>query len=268
MRSCLFVLAVLVCTFGFATVASAQSTFVYTADTLGSSISIYKMNTTTGALTASGGSPFQNDQPDYLASTAGGKFLVVSGGQCPGCGLQTFAINPTTGALTLSHAYEQIGAVSFQATQIVSDATGNTIYAQGPIQNGTFTTALDALQVNADGSLTQVGTPFLLPRDSTPAARRRLLSIQKGAGSLHWWLTATINSSLFPLRAMLMDRWATWATQPAFSIRSATAIRCCRTLPLIRKAKTFSFHAIRWEPRLLKEFRCMESTRQPAYPSG
>ncbi len=160
MRSCLFVLAVLVCTFGFATVASAQSTFVYTADTLGSSISIYKMNTTTGALTASGGSPFQNDQPDYLASTAGGKFLVVSGGQCPGCGLQTFAINPTTGALTLSHAYEQIGAVSFQATQIVSDATGNTIYAQGPIQNGTFTTALDALHVNADGSLTQVGTPF------------------------------------------------------------------------------------------------------------
>ena len=160
MRSRLFVVAVLVCSFGFATAASAQSTFVYTANTLGSSISIYKMNTTTGVLTASGGSPFQNDQPAYMASTAGGKFLVVSGGQCPGCGLQTFAINPSTGALTLSHAYESIGAVSFQSTQIVSDAGGTTIYAQGPIQNGTFTTALDALHVNADGSLTQVGTPF------------------------------------------------------------------------------------------------------------
>jgi hypothetical protein len=73
MRSRLFVLAVLVCAFGLAAVASAQSTFVYTANTLGGSISIYKMNTTTGALTATGGSPFQNDQPDYMASTAGGK---------------------------------------------------------------------------------------------------------------------------------------------------------------------------------------------------
>lgn len=70
------------------------------------------------------------------------EILVVSGGQCPGCGLQTFAIDPSTGALTFSHSYDHIGAVSFQATQIASDAGAATIYAQGPIQNGTFTTAL------------------------------------------------------------------------------------------------------------------------------
>ncbi|HZU30884.1 MAG TPA: beta-propeller fold lactonase family protein, partial [Candidatus Angelobacter sp.] len=158
---CHFVFAAMALVFGLGTAASAQTTFAYTANTLGGSISIYKLNTTTGALTQTGGSPFQNDAPAYLASSAGGKFLVVSGGECPGCGLQTFAINPTTGALTFSHSYEQLGAVTFLVGQIVNDAAGNTIYAQGTIQgSGTFAGAIDALHVNADGSLTQVGTPF------------------------------------------------------------------------------------------------------------
>jgi hypothetical protein len=190
MRSRLFVLAVLVCAFGLGTIASAQSTFVYTANTLGGSISIYKLNTTTGALTPTGGSPFVNDQPDYMASTASGKFLVVSGGQCPGCGLQTFAINPTSGALTFSHSYEQIGSVNFQATQIVSDAAGTTIYAQGPIQNGTFTTALDALHVNADGSLTQVGTPFSFSSGFNTSGQAPLVVDPKGR-----WVFALVADS-------------------------------------------------------------------------
>ncbi|HEY5029814.1 MAG TPA: hypothetical protein VIK39_15510 [Candidatus Angelobacter sp.] len=54
MRSRLFVLSVLVCAFGLVTVVSAQSTFVYAANTLGGSISIYKLNTTSGALTPTG----------------------------------------------------------------------------------------------------------------------------------------------------------------------------------------------------------------------
>ncbi|HET9364338.1 MAG TPA: beta-propeller fold lactonase family protein, partial [Candidatus Angelobacter sp.] len=141
--------------------ASAQTTYAYTANTLGSSISIYKLNTTTGALTQTGGSPFQNDSPAYLAASASGKFLVVSGGQCPACGLQTFAITPTSGALTFSHSYDQIGSVLFLVGQIASDATGNTIYAQGSIQSGGVVDgAIDALHVNTDGSLIQVGTPF------------------------------------------------------------------------------------------------------------
>src|SRR5262249_48266781 len=84
------------------TAASAQTTFAYTANTLNRPISIYKLNTLTGALTQTGGSPFASDTPAYLAAARGNKFLVVSGGQCPGCGVQTFAINPSTGALTLS----------------------------------------------------------------------------------------------------------------------------------------------------------------------
>ncbi|HZS27571.1 MAG TPA: beta-propeller fold lactonase family protein [Candidatus Angelobacter sp.] len=161
MRSPHFVLAAIAIICSFSLAASAQTTYAYTANTLGSSISIYKLNTTTGALTQTGGSPFQNDSPAYLAASASGKFLVVSGGECPGCGLQTFAINPTTGGLTLSNAYEQIGSVLFLSGQIASDAAGNTIYAQGSIQsNGTADGAIDALHVNTDGSLTQVGTPF------------------------------------------------------------------------------------------------------------
>jgi 6-phosphogluconolactonase (cycloisomerase 2 family) len=163
MRSRLFVLSVLVCAFGLVTVASAQSTFVYAANTLGGSISIYKLNTTSGALTPTGGSPFQNDQPGYLASTAGGKFLIASVGGCPACGLETFAITPTTGALTFSHSYDQIGSVVFQAGQIANDVPGTTIYAQGSLQTPTFSAVLDALHVNADGSLTQIGTPFSFP---------------------------------------------------------------------------------------------------------
>lgn len=161
MRPPHFVLAAIAIVCSFSMAASAQTTYAYTANALGSSISIYKLNTTTGALTQTGGSPFQNDSPAYLAASAGGKFLVASGGQCPECGLETFAITPTTGALTFSHSYEQIGSVIFLVGQIASDAAGNTIYAQGSIQGGgTADGAVDALHVNADGSLTQVGTPF------------------------------------------------------------------------------------------------------------
>lgn len=161
MRPPHFVLAAIAIVCSFSMAASAQTTYAYTANTLGSSISIYKLNTTTGALTQTGGSPFQNDSPAYLAASAGGKFLVASGGQCPECGLETFAITPTTGALTFSHSYEQIGSVIFLVGQIASDAAGNTIYAQGSIQGGGVADgAIDALHVNADGSLTQVGTPF------------------------------------------------------------------------------------------------------------
>jgi hypothetical protein len=80
MHSRRFILTVLLCLFGLGTVASAQTTFVYTADTLGgvnSGISVYKLNTTTGALSSSG-AQFPDDAPAYLASTASGKFLVVS----------------------------------------------------------------------------------------------------------------------------------------------------------------------------------------------
>jgi hypothetical protein len=166
MHSRRFVPAVMVClfTFAVATAASAQSTFVYTANALtGGSISIYKLNTTTGALTPTGGSPFQNDSPAYLASTAGGKFLVVSSGTCPGCGLEIYSINPTTGALSFANAFEQIGSVIFEVGQLANDPAGTTIYTPGTIQNGTVTGVIDALHVNASGALTQIGTPFSLP---------------------------------------------------------------------------------------------------------
>ena len=161
MRTPHFVLVALAFVCSMSLAASSQTTYAYTANTLDSTISIYKLNTTTGALTQTGGSPSQSDSPAYLAASAGGKFLVTSGGECPECGLQTFAISPTTGALTFSHAYEQIGSVIFLVGQIASDATGNTIYAQGSIQSGGAEGVIDALHVNADGSLTQVGTPFI-----------------------------------------------------------------------------------------------------------
>src|SRR5579871_2633973 len=160
MQSRRFVSSILLCLFIFAaaTAASAQSTFVYTANALaGGSISIYKLNTTTGALTPTGGSPFQDDSPAYLASTASGKFLVVSGGSCPGCGLQIFSIDPTTGALSFANAFEQIGSVLFGVGQLANDLPGTTIYTSGTVQSAGV---IDALHVNPSGALTQIGTPF------------------------------------------------------------------------------------------------------------
>src|ERR1700761_5954552 len=146
MHSRHFILTVLLCFFGLVTVASAQSTFVYTANMFAGqtgTISIYKLNTTNGALTPVG-AQFPEAEPAYLASTANGKFLVVSRGECPTCGIETLAINPTTGALTFTQFYEQIGAVEFVDGQIANDAPGTTIYAQGL---ATATGVLDALHV-------------------------------------------------------------------------------------------------------------------------
>ncbi len=158
-----FFLAALFCLLGLGTLASAQSTFVYTANALaGGGISVYKLNTTTGAL-APVGAQFPADSPAYLASSAGGKFLVASGGECPACGLETFAVNPTTGALTFSHSFDQVGSITPLVGQLASDAAGTTIYVQGTEQSPTFKAVLGAVHVNADGSLTQLGTPFSYP---------------------------------------------------------------------------------------------------------
>jgi 6-phosphogluconolactonase (cycloisomerase 2 family) len=166
MHSRQLALTIFLCFFGLCSVASAQSTFVYTANTLAGqsgAISVYKLNTTTGALSPSG-AQFPDDAPNYLASTASGKFLVVSRVNCPTCGLETLSINPTTGTLTFSHSYEQIGTVLFKGGQIASDAAGRTIYAQGALQStGVIEGVIDALHVNADGSLTQIGTAFAIP---------------------------------------------------------------------------------------------------------
>jgi 6-phosphogluconolactonase (cycloisomerase 2 family) len=161
-----FVLNTILCFFGLGTVAFAQSTFVYTANTLAGqsgTISVYKLNTTTGALVPSG-AQFPDNAPTDLASTTGGKFLVVSRGNCPTCGLETLAINPTTGALTFSHSTQQIGAVQVDGGQIATDATGETVYADAVIVNPpNITGILEALKVNTDGSITQLGTPFAFP---------------------------------------------------------------------------------------------------------
>jgi DNA-binding beta-propeller fold protein YncE len=151
------------------TAAWCQSkTFVYTANALDGSISSYNLNRTTGALTPTGGSPFPTNFPDYLAATLSGRYLVSSGGQGSDCGLTTFSINHTTGALKFAHGYQQIGSVLFQCTQIISDPTGTTLYADGGIQSTvnnsvTSVAVLDALRVNGDGSLTQLGQPFAFP---------------------------------------------------------------------------------------------------------
>lgn len=146
------------------TAAWAQSkTFVYTANTLDSSISIYIFNSKTGDLVPSGGRSFKNDTPVHLASALGGKYLVVSGGTSPAIGVQTFSINPDNGTLKPAHAYGQFGVVALTGNQIATDATGHTLYAEGEFGGGVFTSVLEALHVNSDGSLTQLGTPFEFP---------------------------------------------------------------------------------------------------------
>lgn len=145
--------------------ARAQSkTFVYTANTLDSSISIYTFNSSTGALVPSGGSPFKNDTPGYLASALSGKYLVVSGGTFPGFGLQTFSINHGNGDLKPAHTYGSIGVIAYSGTQIATDATGRTLYAEGEIPGSIHIAVLDPLRVNSDGSLTRLGNFFAFPQ--------------------------------------------------------------------------------------------------------
>jgi 6-phosphogluconolactonase (cycloisomerase 2 family) len=149
------------------TVAAAQSrTFVYTDNNLSGTISIYLLNPTTGAITPTSASPFQNGAPGYLAPARGGKFLVAVEGGGPEGSISTLSINPSNGGLKFVHAYEQIGSVLFQeGLQIATDVSGGTVYAQADetvtqgnevLQEG----VLDALQVDSNGTLTQIGSPF------------------------------------------------------------------------------------------------------------
>lgn len=142
------------------TTSWAQSkTFVYTANTLDNSISIYSFNSNTGALVPSGGSPFKIDTPSDLASALHGKYLVVNGA----AGLQTFSIDPRNGALKLAHVFAPVTVVAVVANQIATDATESTLYVQGEIGGGSFISVLEALHVNSDGSLTQLGPVFEFP---------------------------------------------------------------------------------------------------------
>lgn len=161
-------LSLVLTTLGFA----QSKTFVYTADTLGGSISIYFLNPSTGALIQTGNSPVAFDTPGFLAPALGGRFLVVSGGTCAVCGIATFGINPTNGALEGGKGFSQVGSVIFQGAEVITDPSGATLYAGGSVQpgNGTNTGVLDALRVNSDGSLTQLGSPFAFGQNFNPGA--------------------------------------------------------------------------------------------------
>ena len=182
---------------------SQSQTLVYTANALDNSISAYHFNSTTGALTQISGSPFQANFPDYLASALSGRYLASSGGEGADCGLTTFSINPTTGALKLAKDFQQIGSVFFPCTQIVSDPAGTTLYADGTIQstsNNTVTSSavLDALRVNSDGSLTQLGTPFAFPGGANSSAEDPLATDPKG----RWVFALLLNQSTETLFAI------------------------------------------------------------------
>jgi 6-phosphogluconolactonase (cycloisomerase 2 family) len=210
---------------------SQSKTFVYTANALDDSISIYSFNSSTGALVPSGGSPFPANFPNYLTAALGGKYLAVSGGECPSCGLQTFSINTGTGALKFSHAYEQIGSVIFQAAQIASDASGASLYADGSIQANsgntvTCTAVLAALRVNSDGSLTQLGTPFAFPAGTACSAEGPLAVDHQGR-----WVFALVpnqnTETVFTIK-----RHSDGSLGPAISSVNITGQKCNNDIDL------------------------------------
>ena len=171
--SLLATLCLLLC---FSTNVRGQSkTFVYTANAPDGSISAYSFNSSTGSLTPTPGSPFAANFPDYLAAALGGRYLVSSGGEGADCGLQVFSIHAATGALKPGHNYQVIGSVFFECVQVVSDPSGVTLYANGAVQSISSNTVtskpvLDALRVNSDGSLTQLGNPFTFPGETNSSS--------------------------------------------------------------------------------------------------
>ena len=78
---------------------SAAPQFVYAAGEGSSNISAFQLNTTTGALTAVPGSPFNGrSNPHALAVDPAGKFLFVANQSANN--ISVFAINQASGALT------------------------------------------------------------------------------------------------------------------------------------------------------------------------
>jgi 6-phosphogluconolactonase (cycloisomerase 2 family) len=126
------------------------------------SVFAYSINSTTGALTNTAGSPFTSEisAPFGVAVDPTGRFLlVVDSVSCPTCtplGITVFTISPSSGALALvaGSPFPPPPGV-FSLTAVTVDPTGRFAY----LVNNAGTCCLSTYNINAStGALTLVGT--------------------------------------------------------------------------------------------------------------
>jgi 6-phosphogluconolactonase (cycloisomerase 2 family) len=145
-----------------AIVADPFGKFIYIADRLSQNLSAFSITSGSGTLSLVPGSPFAPGSdlgPNVLAMDPLGRFLFV---QNFAVGIQTFSIDPTTGAITLLPGPPQPSRVPLTPPAI--DPSGKFLYfvSQNASGNGM---GLSAFAIDAStGALTPIaGSPFALP---------------------------------------------------------------------------------------------------------
>jgi 6-phosphogluconolactonase (cycloisomerase 2 family) len=133
----------------------------------------YKINATTGVLTAMAGSPFTTDvvAPGSVTVDPTGRFVIVGEACCANsAGVSVYTINPSTGQLTAvagSPFLPPSGTSELSAVTV--DPTGRFVYGANGQAFGT--TGVTAYSINATtGKLTFLGTPLAggsAPQDIT-----------------------------------------------------------------------------------------------------
>ena len=154
------------------------SSFIYTANTGGNSISAFS-NDTSGALTPVAGSPFTfAGGPIGIASTPNGKFLYVSSFQ--NASVTPFSINATTGALTALTC--PAATTGTQPLKIAITPAGTFLYTSDQQPGGVSEFSIDA----NTGCLTSLGSiaSDAIARDLTVDRTGNFLYVVTGGGGI------------------------------------------------------------------------------------
>ncbi len=134
---------------------SASTQFVYAAGEGSPNISAFQLNTTTGALTAVPGSPFNGrSNPHALAVDPAGKFLFVANQSANN--ISVFAINQTSGALTEVPNSPFASGSGSSPNVLTVDATGKFLFVANSVSTlNSSAGELDVYQINSTtGALT------------------------------------------------------------------------------------------------------------------
>ncbi len=142
---------------------AAPSTFVYVTNAGANSVSAYKTDSTSGALTAVSGSPFPaGSQPMSAALDPAGKFLfVANAGNATGVGtVSAYTIDASSGALTA--VADSPFASGDPATALAVDPTGKFLYVSTRNANPCCSSGIAAYTINpSTGALTPMPhSPF------------------------------------------------------------------------------------------------------------
>lgn len=146
---------------------SPDGNYLYVMNQTANTVSAYSISATSGALTALPNPPATGSQPDWIAFTPNGKYAYVANK-----GEDTIsAYSVSSGVLTA------LSTPKFNTDEhpqdLTIDASGTHLYA--PVANGSTAGAVEVYTINADGTLTEVGStpagvgPIYLAIDPTAA---------------------------------------------------------------------------------------------------